>query len=136
MNNILTIVVTQHWFNKILSGEKKEDFREIKKHWNSRLVLPQFQSLSTTNLYFPPVFDKGQIVSRNYDSPHQVLGMAIAIDFRKYDLVKMVVGYQKDRDELISEFKGIRITHSSEETDLGKGNFFAIGLGEIIKGKL
>jgi len=34
---VLNLPVTKEWFNKILSGAKKEDFREIKPYWNKRL---------------------------------------------------------------------------------------------------
>ena len=133
-DSVLTIVVTQHWFDKILSGEKKEDFREIKKHWNQRLVYPQFIALSSKNLYFPPTFKNGNITSRNYNSPHQKVGFStvMGIDFREYKYVKMVVGYKKNRDELMAIFDGIRITTPNEQTDLGKGCYYAVNVSNII----
>lgn len=30
------MTLTRHWFNKILSGEKKSEYREVKEHWNRR----------------------------------------------------------------------------------------------------
>jgi hypothetical protein len=34
---VLRLVVTRSWFDKILKGHKKEDFREIKPYWIKRL---------------------------------------------------------------------------------------------------
>ena len=34
---ILHLTLKKQWFEKILSGEKKEEFREIKEYWNKRL---------------------------------------------------------------------------------------------------
>jgi hypothetical protein len=132
-SSVLTIVVNQHWFDKIANREKREDFRELKPYWNSRLVYPQFQFLSSKNLYFPLVLKYNpRSETRNYNSPHQLMGMAVKIDFKEYDLVKMVVGYKKDRDTLVSKFKGVRITSSKEKTDLGIGSFFAVDVSEIL----
>lgn len=34
---VLTLSVKKEWFDKILSGEKKEEYREIKEYWLGRL---------------------------------------------------------------------------------------------------
>jgi len=34
---ILHLPIEKCWFDMILFGEKKEDYRKIKPHWNSRL---------------------------------------------------------------------------------------------------
>jgi hypothetical protein len=133
MNKTLTIVITQHWFDKIASGEKKEDFREIKKYWNQRLVYPQFVTLSKNNLYFPPNIRAGKPNTYSYKHPYQNFGMAVKIDFKEYDTVKVVVGYKEGRDELVAKFNGIRITAPNEQTDLGVGCYYAINIGEIIR---
>lgn len=33
----LRLTIKKKWFDMILSGEKKSEYREIKKHWNRRL---------------------------------------------------------------------------------------------------
>jgi len=37
MKNTLKLVLTRKWYEMILSGEKKEEYREIKPFWNKRL---------------------------------------------------------------------------------------------------
>ena len=39
MKKILNLVVTKRWFNMIASGEKTEEYREIKGFWLNRLLL-------------------------------------------------------------------------------------------------
>lgn len=35
--NILHLTLKKKWFDMILSGEKKEEYRDMKPYWNSRL---------------------------------------------------------------------------------------------------
>jgi len=34
----LNMTLKRKWFDMILSGEKKEEYREIKKYWNKRFL--------------------------------------------------------------------------------------------------
>ena len=36
--NVLDLVVSKQWFDMIVSGEKTEEYREIKPYWIKRLV--------------------------------------------------------------------------------------------------
>ena len=36
--NVLHLPIKKKWFDMILSGEKKEEYREIKPHWTKRLL--------------------------------------------------------------------------------------------------
>lgn len=37
MKKVLTLTVNKEWFSRILSGEKTEEYREIKPYWVARL---------------------------------------------------------------------------------------------------
>ena len=37
---ILRLTLKKKWFDMILSGEKKEEYREIKPYWETRLLKP------------------------------------------------------------------------------------------------
>lgn len=39
MKKILNLVVTKRWFDMIATGEKTEEYREIKGFWLNRLLL-------------------------------------------------------------------------------------------------
>jgi len=96
----LHLTVTREWFLKILSGEKIEDFREIKPHWDKRLTIRD-------------------------DSPHPRDTI-----FKEYDLIKIVNGYGADCPTIVATFGGVRITGKEEVTDLGRGEFYAIKIGK------
>lgn len=42
MNRELKLVLKGKWFNMILSGEKKEEYRELKPFWEKRLKEKEF----------------------------------------------------------------------------------------------
>lgn len=43
MAKVLTLTLKKKWFDMILSGEKKEEYREIKPYWIRRLKNPDFE---------------------------------------------------------------------------------------------
>lgn len=56
--NTLDLVLTHHWFDKIASGEKRHEYREIKPYWTKRLSAKRFSRVrfrrgytSTTMLF-------------------------------------------------------------------------------------
>jgi hypothetical protein len=36
--NVLNLTLKKKWFDMILSGEKKHEYREMKKYWDDRLI--------------------------------------------------------------------------------------------------
>lgn len=59
MPKILSLPINKKWFDLILSGEKKEEYREIKPHWTSRIIdkkiggFNDFQYVNFRNGYNP-----------------------------------------------------------------------------------
>lgn len=56
MDRILHLTVTKEWFDKIVSGEKTEEYREIKDYWDKRFVdkhhfFKNFDEVHFTNGY-------------------------------------------------------------------------------------
>ena len=51
MNKIVSMPIKKEWFNMILRGEKKEEYREIKEHWRSRLLHDKTTHLKLINGY-------------------------------------------------------------------------------------
>lgn len=47
----LRLNVTKEWFDKIASGEKVEDYREIKPYWDSRLFGREYDLVEIKNGY-------------------------------------------------------------------------------------
>ena len=116
----LHLTVTRHWFDKIASGEKKEDFRTIKGFWVRRLMKWTLCRMGKGGADAVKVEIKGGFI------PHRV-------EFRRYSHIKITAGYGRDKPTLTARCTGIRITADDEQTDLGTGRFFAIGIGEILE---
>lgn len=65
----LHLTLSRKWFDMILSGEKKEEYREIKPHWEKRLKHPEYSGI---NEYEFKTFDR--IVFKNgYDKNAPVM---------------------------------------------------------------
>ena len=108
---ILNLTVNKHWFDMIISNVKKEEYREIKDHWKSRLC-------------------DYDIVSINNTSPLRKF-----IGYKKFDAVAFRNGYAKNAPEITLEFKGIEVGIPKPEWSGGlfEGEVFIIKLGGIIK---
>lgn len=57
MRNTLTLTINRKWFDMIKSGKKREEYREIKPHWESRLIengmIREFDQVLFINGYQP-----------------------------------------------------------------------------------
>lgn len=83
---VLTLSVKKEWFDKIVSNEKKEEYREIKPYWIKRL---------TTNSEV--VYD---VVAETY------CGKVL---YRPYTHVLFINGYGDDKPRIEKEIMGITI---------------------------
>lgn len=83
---VLTLSVKKEWFDKIVSGEKKEEYREIKPYWIKRL---------TTNCEV--VYD---VVAETY------CGKVL---YRPYTHVLFINGYGDDKPRIEKEIESIDI---------------------------
>jgi len=48
---ILHLTLKKKWFDMILAGEKKEEYREIKSYWAKRLFSKQYNTILFRNGY-------------------------------------------------------------------------------------
>lgn len=83
---VLTLTVSKQWFDKIVSGEKTEEYRTIKSYWIKRL---------TTNCEV--AYD---VAAETYCG--EVL-------YRPYTHVLFINGYRKDSPRIEKEIESITI---------------------------
>ena len=109
----------------ILSGEKKEEYREIKQHWINRFTWHEYHSeVSCVNSLKDALW---------IDSPDEAKQNDV-IKSRFYDLVEFKNGYGKNAPTITLECKGITTGLAVPEwSDNWQGEVFIIGLGKIIK---
>ena len=112
---ILKQTLTKKWFDLILSGEKLEEYREIKKHWVSRICTKHAGAIG------------GDLMDR-----HKV----IAHNIKHYDAIEFTNGYGNHMPKILIECNGINIGRGKPEwgapTDK---DVFIEQLGKILETK-
>lgn len=120
--NTLHLTLKKKWFDMIASGEKKEEYREIKEYWIKRLLMDmevhQNSDIFTYKILAKHISDKSDLISYS------------AIDF---DTVTFRNGYSKDAPKITVELKSIEVGPAKPEwSDNWQGQVFIIKLGDII----
>ncbi len=131
----LHLNLKKEWFNLIVLGIKKEEYREIKEHWVSQFLTPTI---------------KKELYGSRYDSVRSIFNVLtgyngkryLAVEhginesyfnFNKFDTVTFSNGYAKERPQFEIEFKGFEIKEGKKEwgAEIGR-KYFVLKLGEII----
>ena len=89
---VLPLVLEKKWFKKIVSGEKTEEYREIKPYWASRLVNQQAES--------------GEVLFDEFGGYCRVQGEP---EYKPFTLVLFYAGYAKDRQVVEKKIESISI---------------------------
>lgn len=105
----LNLTLKKKWFDMIASGEKKDEYRELKDYWKKRLI-SNYEELE---------FEEWGIVY-----------------FNDFDTITFRNGYAKDAPTMVIECEGITIGKARPEwSDNWQGDVFIIKLGKIISNK-
>jgi hypothetical protein len=127
----LNLTLKKQWFGMILSGEKPEEYREIKEYWARRLLI----FLDPCGLE-PGELDEMVCDMRNpfnrHNGPSDLLDY-FGVKFRHFDAIRFVNGYGNDRPTFVIEAPGLTIKKGKEEWGAEKGKYyFAFGLGKVL----
>ena len=98
MSKTLKLTVNKVWFEMIKSGEKKEEYREIKAYWFQRLVFKYKEVLQ----YHGRTLNDISVCLILFH-PHKIY------DFVPFDLIEFKNGYSINAPTLLMECKGIEI---------------------------
>lgn len=114
MNNTIHLPIKREWFDMILSGEKKEEYREFKPYWIRRL-------LGDKNAYSDPWPE--QTEPMYFENP------------LKIETLTLTNGYGKDRPQLIVELVNIDLKHPNPAwcPPGTTGLWFALQLGKVLE---
>lgn len=108
----LHLTLKKKWFDMIASGEKKEEYREMKHYWERRLSNYGYVKRSMM-LIFNGEYSKDT--------------------FKKFDTITFKNGYSANAPTMIVEFKGIDVKGGKPDWGAEPGQqYFVIQLGEII----
>lgn len=92
VKKVLTLTVSKEWFDKIVTGEKTEEYRVIKPYWASRLVNQQAES--------------GEVLFDEFGGYCRVIGK---LEYKPYTHVLFINGYRKDSPRIEKEIESIII---------------------------
>ncbi len=114
----------------IASGEKKEEYREIKPYWIQRLVnIKEKMEFDVWDEFCTDLKDP----LKHHGSVGELLNF-FECEFRKFDAVKLTNGYSRQSPSILMECEGIEIgTAKPEWSDNWPGNVFKIKLGKRIE---
>lgn len=103
--NVLTLVVSKQWFEKIVSGEKTEEYRAIKSYWINRLLQAKYGgSDEYRKVTMHPEFD--MLIS---NSKLKELLEKKTARFIPYTYVRFFHGYAKNRPWIEKKIESITI---------------------------
>jgi len=106
----LHLNLKRKWFDMILSGEKPEEYREIKPYWYNKFINDFVGDPSIVMTY--PIGEKL---------------------FKHFDTITFSNGYAKNRDQFEIYCKGIEIKEGNPKWGAKKGNkYFVLGLGALL----
>lgn len=113
----LKLTIHKQYFDMIASGEKLEEYRQIKPHWFSRLIhdAPRVREFFST---FPIEI----ICSAKYSN---------ILAFRQYDYIEFINGYKPDSPRVTVQCLGIRIGVGKKKWGAPPKEVFIIRLGKI-----
>lgn len=108
---VLHVIIKREWFNLIASGEKKEEYREIKPYWMEKLLSSYSVSMKPNS----KLLKSGTL--------------------REFDVVLFQNGYRDDAPKMYVEFKGVHIGKPNPRWSDGSvpEECFVIQLGRILK---
>lgn len=102
---VLTLTVSKQWFDMIAAGEKKEEYREIKGFWMSRLLLiKDEESKEFKKLHV----EKSVEMLIDTDTIKEKINVG-AMKFVPFTHVLFINGYGNDKPRVEKEIESISI---------------------------
>lgn len=106
MKKVLTLTVSKQWFDMIVSGEKTEEYREIKGYWTKRLLLLRSELEEPFKKISKDCAKSWDSISPEMakyclNSPYYI--------FESFTHVLFINGYRKDSPQIEKEIESISI---------------------------
>ena len=126
----LHLQLNKKWFNMVKSGEKKEEYRDIKPYWISRLLSfsDQIEKINRDEISMGLKLFSQEVIKN--------ILWAYGLSFRDYDKINFKNGYArngKPAPQFDTGIKGIRIGKGRYEWGASGANQFIIELEDVKK---
>lgn len=97
---VLTLTISKQWFDMILSGEKTEEYREIKPYWVARLFQDNSNIIDVQ--YLSSALAGRTDLLKKYINAQKIV-------LKQYTHVLFINGYRKDSPRIEKEIESITI---------------------------
>jgi len=126
---ILHLNLKKKWYDMIISGEKKEEYRTISEYWVSRFFYFKSEIEELDEL----TYNLSKLIChKNYDQ----LFKYFDIEFKNINIIRFSNGYRKDRPQFDIECRGITVGHGKPEWGAEPNeNYFILKLEKILNGE-
>ena len=128
---ILKLTLKKQWFDMILKGEKKEEYREVKEFWVRRLIEIHDEMEFAV---FQDLVSEARYHTKTHSNLDEMLEFYCS-SFVEYDAVEFTNGYGKDKPQVTLECKGITIGQGNCKWGAPIEDVFVIKLGKEISRK-
>ena len=128
MDRILRLTLKRKWFDMIASGEKLEEYREVKDYWVRRLVFVREEMEWDAWQEFCGDLSNPTV---RHNSTEELMDFFGAY-FRTFDLVEFTNGYGNNRPRLTVKFNGIDVNIGEPKWGAPAIPVFIIKLGDIV----
>ncbi len=119
----LNLTLKKKWFDMIKSGEKTEEYREIKPYWLVRFISWAGMSKLSKIGMCQSLKDRPSAAFWNFNNNY--------CNNVSYDTIRFTNGYSKNAPTFDIECKGISIGIGKSEWGAPAENVFIISLGSI-----
>lgn len=119
MTRTLHLVLKRKWWDMIASGEKTEEYREIKPYWEKRLLNEKAIRANIANIMTAKLIFGYYDVAARYS--------------KKFEFVTFYLGYAKDRPSMTFKFGGLTTGKGKSEWGATDELMFVVKLGERVK---
>ena len=126
VGNILHLTLKKKWFDMILSGEKTEEYREIKPYWIKRLL--EYRGVYSYPIMSPII--KSCLSEKSFE---WLAYIGMYPKFYKGDEIVFTNGYGKDKPTIKVWIKGFSIKEGKQEWGAEPNKkYFTFHLGGIV----
>lgn len=124
--NTLHLNLRKQWFEMIFLGIKKEEYREIKPFWFSRLFKDGHTNTKIRKGACIGLNNENSATWFNYKNGYY-------FEFIDFETITFSNGYSRDRPQFEIEFKGIEIREGNLKWGAEPGKkYFVLNLGEVL----
>ncbi len=127
----LHLNLKRKWFDMILSGEKREEYRDITDYWARRLIAVRDPCGMEFNVWDEMVTDLRDPQKR-HNSANELCAY-FDVELKPYTTITFSNGYAKNRPQFVIELERICVGKGTLVWGASALNHFILRLGKILE---